>query len=67
VFLRAILKHDIIESMGSCNEVISLKVVVYNLMAINGFETEENGLSRENFKLAIDEFTKLPFDLSCNF
>lgn len=55
---KQILDHDIIKTMGACNEVISMKIVLYNLMALNGFETEENGMARENFAKAIEEFTK---------
>lgn len=64
---KKVLEHDLMKSMPTAHEVISLKGVLYHLLGINAFETEENGASRDYFSKAIDEFEKLPYNVVCGF
>jgi len=53
--------------MHTTTEVISLKGVLFYLLGLNAFETEENGQASQYFRQAIDEFEKLPYNDVCGF
>jgi tetratricopeptide (TPR) repeat protein len=65
--LKKVLSHEILAEYPDAEETISLKGVLYYLLGINAFETEENGAAREHFRNAIDQFEKLSFSCAKNF
>jgi hypothetical protein len=65
--LKKVLSHEILAEYPDQEETISLKGVLFYLLGINAFETEENGAAREHFRNAIDQFEQLSFSKAKNF